>query len=307
MSAAFINRHTFRRPRHRDGFFRSIATSAAVWPKSDIVAPLSATDNTSVEGAAVKVLMVNAHPDDESESAVLVYRLTHELGAAVDHVVVTNGEGGDQYTALAEAYYRLPLTPAALAQIRREELMRSSRILGIRHIYFLDQKDTGVTLDVADAFEAWDIERIRQELHILLQFESYDLVSLLLPSADSHGHHQTTAALTLETVAKLEAEDRPAVLGVRTSASADELLRRSRGSPIIRRHKPLTQYRFGVSTGEPRLIAIVAGSPHRRQLGYQRTQITGFFPDGTRRRTHEHFWLFEVSGEAGGHMLERHR
>ena len=47
---------------------------------------------------------MNAHPDDESESAALVYRLTHELGAAVDQVVVTNGEGGHQYAALCRSY-----------------------------------------------------------------------------------------------------------------------------------------------------------------------------------------------------------
>jgi hypothetical protein len=172
----------------QNGLFRVIAANAALWPDAVAFGPVSSEELSPDHGedrAPIRVLLVNAHPDDESESAALVYRLTHELGATVDQVVVTNGEGGHQYTALAEAYYRLPLTTAALGQIRREELMRSSRILGIRHSYFLDQKDTGVTLNVADAFEAWDVARIRQELHLLLQFDSYDLVLLLLPVASA--------------------------------------------------------------------------------------------------------------------------
>ncbi len=128
----------------------------------------------------------------------MVYRITHEAGGTADQVIVTNGEGGHRYAALAEAFYRLPLTTAAdrrelLGPIRREEAMRASRVLGIRHSYFLDQTDTGVTLSANDALEAWDIARVRQELRTLLEFEHYNVVIILLPTAETHGHHCKTS------------------------------------------------------------------------------------------------------------------
>jgi LmbE family N-acetylglucosaminyl deacetylase len=208
-----------------------------MWPGAAAFNPVSAADD-----APIKVLLVNAHSDDESESAAVVYRITHESAGIVDQVVVTNGEGRYRYAAPS---CRLPLTNAA---DRREELIRASHVRGIRQSYFLGQIGTGVTLNPGDAFDAWDIGRIKQELRSLLQFGKYDLVLLLLPTADTHGHHQAVAALTLEAVAELEPEDRPAALGVRA-------------------------------------VAFAAG------------ETCGFSECG--QRTHEHFWLFEASGEAG--------
>ena len=116
----------------------------------------------------------------------------------------------------------------------------------IRHSYFLDQQDTGVTLNAADAFETWDTARVRQELRLLLQFERYDLVVLLLPTPDTHGHHKTIAALTLETVGEIEAENRPAVLGVRTATATDAYTEFSQlsGYPATRTLDPAPVWSF---------------------------------------------------------------
>jgi LmbE family N-acetylglucosaminyl deacetylase len=296
---------------------RSITASAALWPDPAAFLPaaeeeLPPNDNAG-DRPPVKALLVNAHPDDESESAALVYRLTHELSAVVDQVVVTNGEGGHQYAALAEAYYRLPLSTAAnkselLGQIRRNELIRSSRILGIRHTCFLDQKDTGVTLNARDAFAAWDVARIRQELRLMLQFERYDLVLLLLPTQETHGHHQTLAALTLDVVEELDREDRPACIGVQTgvqiggqTAAAWETrpleFSELSGYPVTRTTSPKPVWSFDRRTPlschrslHHSIIVNWVISEHKSQ---------GFFQMEGSQRTHEHFWLFEVSGEAG--------
>lgn len=313
MSNALNSLVRFPRPRHRqnrksrDGFFKSTAANAALWPDATPFCPVTAEGLQSTNPAQetpIQALLVNAHPDDESESAAFIYRLTHELGAAVDQVVVTNGEGGSRYAALAEAYYRLPLATAAnarelLGQIRREELMRSSRILGIRQSYFLDQHDTGVTLNVADAFESWDITKVRQQLQQLLQFERYDLVILLLPTPDTHGHHKTIAALTLETVGEIEADDRPAVLGVRTTTATDQAEKFSElsGYPATRTADPAPVWSFDRRTPlschrslDHSIVANWVISEHKSQ-GYIQMEVG--------RRTHEHFWLFEISGEAG--------
>ena len=290
------------RPRHRgdreseDRQFLSITASAATWPD------VAAFNPVPTEPEPIQALLVNAHPDDESESAAVVYRITHESGGTVDQVVVTNGEGGHRYAALAEAYYRLPLTSATgrrelLGQIRREELMRASRILGIRHNYFLDQTDTGVTRSATDALEAWDTARIKQELSTLLHFERYNLVLILLPTPETHGHHQAVAALTLEAVAELDAEDRPAVLGVRTATSGAgdpggfsaltgyPLTRTTTAKPIwsFDRRTPLSCHR----SLDYSIVVNWVIAEHKSQ---------GFFQMEYGRRTHEHFWLFEAAG-----------
>ena len=60
--------------------------------------------------APPKVLIVIAHPDDETGFAATVYKITHEMKGTVDLLLVTNGEGGYKYSTLAEPIYGLELT-----------------------------------------------------------------------------------------------------------------------------------------------------------------------------------------------------
>lgn len=155
-----------------------------------------------------KVLLVVAHPDDESECAATIYRITHELAGIVDQVVITNGEAGFHYFLLAESVYGVALTNedvgrAKLPQIRKAETLRAGKILGIRHHYFLDQKDARFMLDPNEAFQGlWDRVSILTRLGEMLESEHYDFIFTLLPTAETHGHHQAAAVLALEAVAK---------------------------------------------------------------------------------------------------------
>ncbi len=255
--------------------------------------------------APVRALLVVAHPDDESECAALVYRITHELGGVVDQIVVTNGEGGHQYSALAEAYYRLPLNPdrdgqEALAGIRRDELIRAGRILGIRHHYFLDQKDTGPTLDPSAGLGDWDIATIRRQLQMLLGLEKYDLVLFLMPTPDTHGHHKTVAALALEALAGLETAERPAAVGVqtaRTGTGQPENFSELEGYPLTRTTSPEPTWSFDRSTPLACHPAIEYSIVVNWVIAEHKSQ--GLFQMESGKRSHEHFWLFEAGGEAG--------
>jgi LmbE family N-acetylglucosaminyl deacetylase len=105
---------------------------------------------------------VAAHPDDEYVVAATTDRLTRELGWAADHVVITNGEAGYRYSALAEAVYGVGLTGESegrsrLPAIRRRETLAAGKVLGIRRHYFLDQRDSGFATDAANAPTSnWD-------------------------------------------------------------------------------------------------------------------------------------------------------
>ena len=58
-----------------------------------------------VEAAAVKVLVIMAHPDDESTFSVTLYKIAKEHHGLVDILTITNGEAGYKYSTLAESYY----------------------------------------------------------------------------------------------------------------------------------------------------------------------------------------------------------
>ena len=279
---------------------RSLAIGVPLWPHETVFhSALSQEDPT------LKVLLVVAHPDDESECAAVVYRITHELGGAVDQVVVTNGEAGTQYSALALVYYGLSLSGEEsgrkrLARLRRKELLRAGRILGIRNNYFFGQKDTGFTLDPHEGFRVWNIGLVQQQLFTLLERERYDWVLVLLPTPDTHGHHQIVAQVTLEAVANLEPRDRPAVLGMRTVTSETGLpenFSELDGFPLTRTTSSEPAWTFDRRTPLTCHQALDYSIVVNWVIAEHKLQ--GIFQMEYSRRTQEHFWLFEISGTAG--------
>ena len=242
----------------------------------------------------VKALLVVAHPDDESECAAFVYRITREFGGIADQIVVTNGEGGRNYAAPAASYYGLPLHKKEgrghLIRVRQKEQLRAGRALGIRHTWFLGQTDTGVTPGIRDAMDAWDVTRIKRRIARQLQRENYDVVIVLLPSSGTHGHHKAVALLTLDAVNQLPEASRPAVLGNSTTDPGDffELA----GYPSTRAEFTWSLDRRTPLPCHPALnysiIVNWAVSEHKSQ---------GFFQMENSRRRFEYFWLFEAGGK----------
>jgi N-acetylglucosamine malate deacetylase 2 len=172
-----------------------------------------------------KLLIVVAHPDDEYMFAATTYRLVRELGWIADQVVITNGEAGYRYATLAETVYGTKLVQetygrAHLPAIRKEEVRRAGKILGVRHHYFLDQKDSGFTTIAAEAdVSNWDRARILHFLSGLLVRERYDAILTLLPTRDTHAHHRTATLLALEAVSEMKEDERPLVFGAEADSS----------------------------------------------------------------------------------------
>src|SRR5205807_3969890 len=78
------------------------------------------------------LLVVTAHPDDETMMAATMARYADE-GKVVALVACTRGEGGGNGTGKESG--------AALGIVREAELRRCTGILGVRYLYFLDQLD----------------------------------------------------------------------------------------------------------------------------------------------------------------------
>jgi len=267
------------------------------------------TPAPAVRTAWPKTLIVTAHPDDEYALAATAYRIARELGGVVDHVVITNGEGGYRYAFLAEAIYGVSMAREAdgranLPAIRRQETLNAGRVLGVRRHYFLEQTDSGFEGNCADArWHAWDCELICRRLADLLNGEDYDFVFMLLPSECSHGHHRATALLALETVASLPEERRPVVLGAEAARLADAprlfgglpgatLTRTASGEPAIvfDRSAPFGQQ----SALNYHIVANWVIAEHKSQ---------GLFQTDFGKHDAERFWAFALTPRA----LERSR
>jgi N-acetylglucosamine malate deacetylase 2 len=189
-------------------------------------APTSSPLPASAVLSAPRVLIVVAHPDDESCFAATVYEITHNLGGVVDQLVITNGEGGYRYSLLAEPIYHLPLTDeavgrAALPEIRKRELLEAGRILGIANHFFLDQRDVRYTQDVDEVFnQHWQPGAVLPEVERRLRAGHYDFVFTLFPSPETHGGHKASTITALNAVQEMSGtERRPVVLGCQTANS----------------------------------------------------------------------------------------
>jgi LmbE family N-acetylglucosaminyl deacetylase len=189
--------------------------------------PPSPAPSTTAGAYRPRVLIVVAHPDDESCFAATVYEITHNLGGTVDQLVITNGEGGYRYSLLAESFYGVALTDeavgrAALPEIRKRELLEAGRILGVANHFFLDQPDLRYTQDIDEVLnQHWQPGVVLPEVARRIAAGHYDFIFTLFPSPETHGAHKAATITALSAVEQMQdAGHRPVVLGCQTASGA---------------------------------------------------------------------------------------
>lgn len=173
------------------------------------------------------VLIVTAHPDDEAMFAGAVYKITHELNGRVDLALITDGAGGYRFSTFAEPIYGLKLTDPAVAAeylpaIRKQELMRGGRIVGIANYFFFDQPDRGKVYDPEEFLDHdWDTTYVENRLEKIMREGDYDFAFVHLPVSSMHAHHKASTILALKAASHLDDEVRPVVLGGWSHANGD--------------------------------------------------------------------------------------
>jgi LmbE family N-acetylglucosaminyl deacetylase len=140
------------------------------------------TDLSSVDRAMV----VFAHPDDAESWAGGTVAVLARQGCEVSYVVVTNGDKGSSDRTM---------TPARLSTVRRREQRAAARLLGVRHVAFLDYPDCEVEDTYALRREVTrQIRCIRPSLVITHDpLRTYDLGA-------SHRDHRIVGAVVLDCV-----------------------------------------------------------------------------------------------------------
>jgi LmbE family N-acetylglucosaminyl deacetylase len=247
-----------------------------------------------------RVLLVVAHPDDESEMAGTIYRITNELSGVVDQVIISDGEGGFRYSSLAGRYYGAdlasePVGRALLPRIRRDEARRAARILGIQRQWFLNERDDHFTLNVEEVFQkSWRTDRVEQWLVQKLRKGRYDLVFVLLPTEDTHGQHKAASIIALKAVQQIPEDRRPAIVGVQASPKETASYKALPGYPITATISATPEFHFDreVHFGfhnslSYQIVVDWVIAEHKSQGLFQTTYGQNRF---------ENFWVFSVGG-----------
>jgi LmbE family N-acetylglucosaminyl deacetylase len=259
---------------------------------------------TMADESGPKVLIVTAHPDDETGVAAVVYKITHDLHGVVDQCVITNGEAGYKYSTLGNDYYGLDLTDPAvgranLPRIRKQELTNAGKIIGMRNIYFLDQKDAHYGLDEREPLDtSWDVLKVSSKLHEILTAVKYDFVFCLLPVPETHGGHKAATIMALDAVKSFKPSQRPIILGVTVSNKTD----------TTQTHfTQLKKYEETKVVGDTALYRFDVSAPfgYRGKLNYKiivNWEIAEHKSQGTMQLAmnqgdYENFWLFAINGE----------
>lgn len=252
-----------------------------------------------------KVLVVTAHPDDETGMAAVIYKITHDLKGTVDQCVITNGEAGYKYSTLGNDYYGLDLTDpevgrANLPRIRKQELINAGKIIGMNNIFFLDQKDAHYGLDEREPLDtSWNVSWINTRLKDILTKTKYDYVFCLIPVPETHGGHKAATLLALRAVKELPQAQRPIILGVSGSAKTDTTVTK------FSQLKSYTETKMDGDTAQFR-FDMSAGFGYKNSLNYKivvNWEIAEHKSQGTMQLymnhgDYENFWFFAMNDVA---------
>ena len=172
-----------------------------------------------VNAQAPKILVVTAHPDDETGFSVTLFKITHELKGIVDMAVMTDGGGGFADSHLGAMFYGVNLIDSVTARnhlplIRKKEILEAGQIMGIRNMYFMEQADDWYTTDPTPYISGknWNIPYIENRLTNILKEQSYDIVITMLPHEGQHGHHKTAVLMGLRAVKNYQGPHKPIII-----------------------------------------------------------------------------------------------
>lgn len=184
---------------------------------------------TMVFGQGPKILVITAHPDDETTFSVSLFKITKELKGTVDMAVMTDGGGGFADAQLGAMYLNIPITDSLVARthlpmIRKQEILNAAKIMGIRNIYFMEQPDDFYSTNIEPYISGknWDIPAIEKRLDVLLKERNYDFVFTLLPEQGQHGHHKTAVLMGLRAVQRFRGTSKPIIIAASTKISGNK-------------------------------------------------------------------------------------
>ena len=140
----------------------------------------------------VDILLIVAHPDDESVVSGYLARAILDQHKRVAVIYGTRGDGGGNEAGPEQA--------AALGAVREIEARRANAALGIDLVWFLDGKDTP-SQDVLQSLETWHHGASLEQTVRLIRLTRPTVIMTWLPQfviGENHGDHQAAGVLATE-------------------------------------------------------------------------------------------------------------
>lgn len=138
------------------------------------------------------ILLVFAHPDDETGAASTIAQYALNRNARISAVYCTRGEGGGNAVGTQFG--------PALGILREAELREALAKLGVRSAYFLDAEDFAYTEDLRISLERWDhLERLKRLVRLVRALRPEVILTQdPAPRPGQHGNHQAAGVMALE-------------------------------------------------------------------------------------------------------------
>jgi LmbE family N-acetylglucosaminyl deacetylase len=264
----------------------------------------------SILAQSPRVLIVTAHPDDETMFPVTVFKITHELKGSADLALITDASGG--YNGLvASSYYGMNLIDSVVGRkhlplIRKKEMLASGDVLGIGNFFFLDQPDDYYNRNEKPylAGNNWDIDYVDRRLDAILSKGNYDFVFCLLPHEGQHAHHKAASISAIRAIERMKGK-RPLILGAQAQdKSSHFMFKELSGYPETRTstQAPVFQLDRSRHFGEDNkhsymIVADWVKAAHKSQSGDMNQAM--------HRGELETFWYFEMNGKAGNGKVQK--
>ena len=138
------------------------------------------------------ILVVIAHPDDDSAAAAYLARAVFDQGKRVAVVYTTDGKGGNNQIATERG--------AALGAVRQIEARTALAALGINQVWFLQGRDTA-TQNVLLSLANWGHGQVLEDVVRIIRLTRPEVVMTWFPHAvagENHGDHQASAVVATE-------------------------------------------------------------------------------------------------------------
>ena len=158
-----------------------------------LVAAIAAAQiSTPDERYKADILLVVAHPDDDTLVSSYLARAIFDQHKRVAVVYCTRGDSGSNSEAREHA--------RALGLAREIEGRRAMGVLGITNVWFLDGHDTA-TQNVLISLAAWPSASVLEQIVRVMRLTRPEIVMTWLPSSvagENHGDHQAAGVLATE-------------------------------------------------------------------------------------------------------------
>jgi LmbE family N-acetylglucosaminyl deacetylase len=140
----------------------------------------------------VDLLLIVAHPDDDTLAGTYLAKMILDEGRRVAVVFATSGDSGGNQVG--------PERAASLGLIRQTEVRRDLATLGITNFWFLSGRDTAGQ-DPVRSLANWGHGTVLAEAVRIVRLTRPDVILTWLPmqvAGENHGDHQASAVIATE-------------------------------------------------------------------------------------------------------------